>query len=103
MRKRYTRFSILLSVVSLSLTLFINSQIANEYLRVDRKTQIWFWITEQTQFVYQYYVALIGIAALVFALLSFRTTSEKSSAVVAFILSAIAIALVFIRIWRLFV
>lgn len=103
MRKRYTRISILLSVVSLSLTLFINIRIAKEYLRVDRKTQIWFWMTEQIQFGYQYYVALIGIAAMVFALLSLRTANKKTVVIVAVALSVVAIALVFMRIWRLFV
>lgn len=103
MRKRDSRFSILLSVVSLSLTVFINIQIAKEYLRVDRKTRALFGIKEQFQFTYQYYVVIIGMAALVFALVSLRTAGKKTRNVVAIVLSAVAIALVFMRIWRLFV
>lgn len=103
MRKRYTSISIFLSVVSISLTLFINIQIAKEYLRVDRKTQILFGLTEQLQFGYQYYVVIIGTAALILALLSLRTAGKKTRTVVAIMLSTVAIALVFMRIWRLFV
>ena len=102
-KNTFIKISILLSIFSISISLFINYQIAKEYQSVDRKTQLLFGIKELYQFGYQYYMVVLGLISLVLALLSIKTVNQKSKLFTAILLSVIAITIVFIRIWRLFV
>jgi len=92
--------SIILSVISVIITTAINIQIANEYLRVDGKTKALFGLKEILQFSYQYYVSIVGLTAMIFAI---KATSNPNSKIIALILSVSTIVLVFARVWRLFV
>lgn len=101
MKKRFLDFSILLSVISLTLTIIINYQLAKEYLRVDGKTQALFGIKEMFQFSYQYYIAGIGLLSTFLAFIG--KGSNISKKYIAIILSLAALIIVFLRIWRLFI
>jgi hypothetical protein len=99
---KYFEISILLSIISIAATLFINHQIAEVYLKAHGKTRALFGITE-LRFGYQYYVATLGIAALIFAILGFKGNNSRSKKFVSALLSLTAIVMVFVKIWRLFI
>ena len=101
MKKRFLSVSILLSVISITLTLLINLKIAKEYQHVHGKNRALFGITEIFRFDYQFYVLLIGLIALSFSILA--KSNKFINKYLAIILSTIAITIVFLRIWRLFV
>ncbi len=96
--KKSFYISLSLSILSIIFTVFINIQIAKEYLRVDGKTKALFGIKELLQFSYQYYVAILGILALLLALFSKET---KKSIILSASLAILSVALVFLRIWRI--
>src|SRR5687768_17338629 len=102
MKKNYLEISILLSILSITITLFINNQIANAYLKSVGKTRALFGLTE-LRFGYQYFVVIFGIIALIFAILGTKGTSQRSKKLIAVLLSLLAIIIVFVRIWWLFV
>lgn len=99
----YTNISIFVSLISISVTTFINYQIAKEYLRVDGKTRMLFGIKEILQFPYQYYAVVFGLTALILAILSREENNQKIKYYTAFFLSLSAILIIFLRIWRLFI
>ena len=101
MKKKLLDLSILLSIVSIALTVIINFQIAKEYLRVEGKTKALFGIKEMLQFSYQFYVAGIALLSALFAIICKNV--EISKKYIAIILSLLALLIVFLRIWRLFV
>lgn len=84
------------------MSIFINYQIAKEFNHVDGKTKALFGIKELLQYSYQYYVVVLGLVALIFSLLA-KQTETKNHRKIAIIFSLISIAIVFARIWRLFV
>ena len=102
-KRKYSNISILISTISIAITVFINFQIAERYLRAYGKTKALFGITELFQFGYQYYVAILGLISLVLAILSFRKEGKRKQVIVAALLSLISILIVFARIWRLYV
>lgn len=90
-----------MSTISITLTLVINYQITQKYLKASGKTKALFGITELIQFGHQYYVVSVGLLAASLAIYgSSITTSKKYFAV---LLSTIAIILVFLQIWKIFV
>lgn len=97
------KFSMIISTISIIATVIINLQIAKEYSRVGRKTQVWFGITEALQFGYQYYIVVIGIVALLFSIISIKKKKEGPCPIIAVVISLLAIIVVFLKIWRLFV
>ena len=100
---RYFLISTLVSIISISTTLFINIQIAQAYLKSDGKTRALFGIKELLQFGYQHYVVIPGIVSFIFAVLVIKGTNQRSKKVAALLLSLLAIAIVFARIWRVFI
>ena len=102
-KSNFIKASVLLSIVSISISLLLNYQIAKEYLRVDGKTKLLFGIKELLQFGYQYYVVVPGLISLTLALLAIKSDNPKNRILIAILLSLIAITIVFARVWRLFV
>ena len=102
-RNKYLEVSISLSLISIIVTVFINSQIAKAYLKSDGKTRALFGLNELLQFGYQYYVIIPGIISLIFAILSLKINTQGSKKISALLLSLFAIVIVFARIWRLFI
>lgn len=100
LKSRSVYISITLSVISVITTTAINIQIAGEYLRVDGKTKALFGVKEILQFSYQYYVCILGLAAIIFAIKSNGKPTAKTMALI-FGLSTIFFA--FLRVWRLFI
>jgi hypothetical protein len=103
LKRHYPEISVLFSLVSIAISLLINYQIAKTYLRSDGKTKALFGLRETLQFGYQYYIALLGILALVLAIAGIRQNNLKRKKFTAVIFSLLAITIVFVRIWRLFV
>jgi hypothetical protein len=103
LKKKYLDLSILLSVISIAGTLLINNQIAREYIKASGKTRALFGIKEILQFSYQYYIIAGGVTALIFAILGLKENNYRIKKTTAFILYLLAITIVFVRIWRLFV
>ncbi|HNP24739.1 MAG TPA: hypothetical protein PKM63_22065 [Panacibacter sp.] len=95
-----SKVSIAISIISILITIAINIQIAKEYLRVDGKTRALFGIKELLQFGFQYYVAILGITALIIGVIA---KDKSKSTPFAISLSVFAIILVFMRIWELFI
>lgn len=96
-------FSIGLSLVSISTSIYINYEIAEAYLEVDRKTKLLFDIVESVRFSYQYYFVIISIISLLLALIGNNGTHSKTLKVISLMLSLLANTIVFLRLWRLLV
>jgi len=99
----YLKISTILSIISIFLSIFINIQIAREYLKSDGKTRALFGIKEALQFGYQYYVCILGVISLIVAILGIKGNSKRRKVLSAILLSVFALILVFVRLWRLFV
>jgi len=102
-KSKYLLLSIIISLLSICITVFINIQIAKEYLRVDGKTRALFGIKEIYQFGYQYCVALPVLCSLILLVLSYKGSSSVYQKIGAFALCIVAIVILLARIWRLFV
>ena len=102
MKRKYLEISISLSIISIAITLFINHKIAEAYLKADGKTRAVF-LPELLVFGYQYYVAMLGIVALILAITGVKKNSQTTKKFLAVLLSLLAIVIVFIRSWRLFI
>ena len=100
LKNKFINISIIISILSIIITTAINIQIANEYLRVDGKTKALFGVKEVFQFSYQYYVSILGVAALIFAIIANVKFSSKS---INILFAVGSIVLVFVRIWRIFI
>lgn len=87
-------------MISILISLQINFEIAKRYDSADGKTRALFGITELLQFGFQYYVTIIGLVSLIFAILNFRTKTNTRKTIAAVLFSLLAIAVVFARIWR---
>ena len=98
-KDQYIKISITLSIASILTTIFINFQIAEAYLNSRGKNKALFGLSELLRFGYQYYVVIIGITSLVFAIL--RNKKEKNR--ISILLSLLAILIVFSKIWMLFI
>ena len=102
-KTRYLILSILVSVVSIFATIIINTQIAEAYLNSDGKTRALFGIKELLQFRYQYCILLLGIVSLVLAILGIRGNSQNIKKAATVLLSLLAITIVFVKLWRVFI
>ena len=91
-----------MSIISIAITLFINHKIAETFLRADGKARAIF-LPELLVFGYQYYVVLLGIVALILAIIGVRKNTQTTKKTTAVLLSLLAIMIVFVRIWRLFI
>ncbi len=104
-KKKYKLLDIstCLSIISIIVTLVINGKIANNYIHASGKTKALFGLQEMFLFGYQYYVAILGVLALLFVIFSINKPETKFKKLITLFLSLIAITIVFLRIWRLFV
>ncbi len=100
MKKHLIKISFILSFLSLAATFLINIQIAKHYLKADGKTRALFGLTELLNYGYQYYIAVLGLFALISALFATAPANKK---IIALVLSILSIAFVFARVWRLLV
>lgn len=100
MKEHLIKISFILSLISLATTFLINIQIAKHYLNADGKTQALFSLNELLTYGYQYYVAILGLLALISALFAIASANKK---IIAAVLALLSIACVFARIWRLFI
>ena len=101
--KYYLPASILISVISILTTIYINYQIADRYLRARGKTRALYGLTELLSFGYQYYVVLLGILSFILAAMTINKGEKKNKIISALLLSLLAISIVFARIWRVFI
>ncbi len=99
----YFIISILVSNISIFITLFINHKIAEEYLKSNGKSRALFGIKELLQFNYQYYVVIPGIVSCILLILAIKIGIPTGKTITAALLSLLAITIVFVRIWRIFI
>src|ERR1700744_6403336 len=96
---RKLHFSLALSCLSIVTTTWINVSIASHYLSAHGKTQALFGIIELTYW-FQYFVSVIGLAALI---LSVSSRNRSGFRLFCIALSIVALVLVFVRLWKLFI
>jgi hypothetical protein len=96
--KKWTRLSIILSCISILLTIAINIDIARMWWHTDGKGRALFGLV-QIQFAYEYYVLIVGVAALITGF----TVRDRRGRLICCGLAVLAICLVFAQIWRLFI
>ena len=102
-KNKLLNISIFVSIISIIVTLLINRQLADAYLKSDGKTRALFGVIEILQFGYQYYVTLLGGVSLILLFFCIKGNNQKTKLIVALLLSLLAITIVFVRIWRLFI
>ena len=103
MKRNYLNIALFLSLLSIGVTIIINIKIAQRYISATGKTRALFGLTELLNFGYQYYIAILGMVVLMLSILSVKTNEQRNKKRIAVLLSVVAIALVFVRMWRLFV
>ena len=85
------------------ITIYINIQIAQRYINATGKTKALFGLTELLTFGYQYYIAVIGIISFILSILSLKVNGQRNKMRMAVLLSIVAIAMVFLKTWGLFI
>ena len=85
------------------ITIYINIQIAQRYINTTGKTKALFGLTELLTFGYQYYIAVIGIISFILSILSLKVNGQRNKMRMAVLLSIVAIAMVFLKTWGLFI
>lgn len=94
--------AIILSLVGLIILVKINMNIAHIYEASSGKTRLLFGIVE-LGFLYKYYVGAFGLLAIILSIHARRKNEEKRWVRVAFIISIIAFAATFLKLWKLLV
>lgn len=103
-KARFLTVSILLSLISIGISVYINIQIAKAYINTDGKGRALFGLILLLRFGYQYYVAILGLIALIMALVNIKVdTQQRTNLLWAILLSIFALTIVFADFWRLFV
>ena len=92
--------SIIISIATIISLILINFQIAQYYLRLDKKSQMLFGLLEYLNFGYKYYLSIGGLIAIILALSVLLSSRKKVLSILAFLIGVIALILVFVRLWR---
>ena len=103
MKKDFLKYSFWLSAVSIASTLIINFKISQDYFRSSGKDRAFFAVHAALNYLYQYYIAIFGLIALVLIFLSWDKKNLKGRQLIAVGLAVFAIIFVFAKLWRLFV
>ncbi len=101
--KRYSSISVIFSALGIISTIKINYDIALRYLSSDGKTQALFGITEILYFYYQYFIVVLSLTAIIFAVIGTKKNENRLTNRVAYLLGVMSIILIFTRIWRLMI
>ncbi len=103
MRKNFLKYSILLSVVCIAITVVVNGIIAKEYFESTGKRKAFFDLHAAINYIFRYYIAIPALLALLLAFFSSRPSSTISRRYTAIILGFVSFVLVFAKLWRMFV
>ena len=103
LKDKYAIISGLISIICIIAILIINQEIARRYQSLDGKTQAFFGIIELTTFGYLYCFIIPGIIALILGIKSFLKKETRWKAIFATAIACFAVAIVFMRIWRLMI
>lgn len=96
---KYSILSILISIACVVYLILLNYRLAQNYLQVDGKTRALYGIIELSWVVYKVYLIPFLILSAFFWNLAIRKKEARSFYVAAILVSVIAIALIFVRIW----
>ena len=84
-------------------TLMINFKISQDYFESTGKDRAFFPLHAALDYLYQYYLALFGLTALILVILSRKKETRISRLLIAGGIALFSILLVFLKLWRLFV
>lgn len=103
MKRDVIKYAFWLSVISIVCTLVINLKISQDYFESTGKNRAFFPITAVISYIYQYYIALLGLTALVLVFFFKDNKPLKRRKLLVAGLAVFSIILVFIELWRMFV
>ena len=103
MRNNLLKISFWLSAISIICTLLINFKISRDYFESSGKDRAFFALHAVLDYIYQYYVALVGLIALVLAFLYRKNEAYTTRRLTVGAVALFSVILVFLDLWRLFV
>jgi hypothetical protein len=80
----------------------INLKISQDYFEATGKNRAFFDLHATFDYLYQYYIAIFGLIALILAFLSKKIDHRTSRLLTAVGLAIFSLILVFLNLWRLF-
>ena len=102
LKRKLAFISCLISTVCLARIIYINHEIAVEYLSSTKKTQMLFFLT-LLAYNYKYYYIIPSVIALLLAIKAVKKNEQSSFVNLVISLSIITILSVFLPIWRLMI
>lgn len=84
-------------------TLIINFKISQDYFEYTGKDRAFFPLHAALDYLYQYYLALFGLIALILIFLSKKNENQLSRLLMAGGIALFSIVLIFSNLWRVFV
>ena len=100
---KFSLFSIIISLISIVLIIWLNFDLSKTYNLTDGKGRALFGVFESTYLFYKY---LIGFIIIVATLTSFIGAIKKDNSIsiyISILLVTISILLIFIRLWKFFI
>ncbi len=103
MRKNFLKYSILISILCILITILVNGIIAKEYFEATGKRKAFFDLHAAVNYIFRYYIAIPSLFALLLAFFSSRPSATTNRRFTAIILGIVSFLLVFAKLWRVFV
>jgi len=100
MRNKFSFISLFISIASIVSTTILNYHLAQSYLTAGGKTKALFGIIEISRLNYKLWFFIGGLIAFIAAIIAVKRKENKKLYRVSFILSLVAMILVFIRFWK---
>jgi len=100
LKNRFSIISSSLGIVSIICTVILNYRLAKSYIAADGKTKAMFGIIEISNWGYKIWFFIGGLLAFVLAIIALKKKESKITYRLSFLLSLIAMLLVFIRFWK---
>ena len=99
----FSKIAILLSVISILWTLYIESSIYDDYLSSTGKTKALFGLKLLFDYSYRFYLCAFGIVSLFLSFVAHRKNENQLYIIIAILLAISSILLPFMGIWKYFI
>jgi hypothetical protein len=103
MKRNLLEYSLWLSIISIVATLIINFKISQDYFGSAGKDRAFFSLSAVINYLYQYYIAILGLVSLILVLFSKVEQNQLKKKFAIGFLAVFSIILVFVKVWVLFV
>lgn len=100
LKNKFSTLASLLSLCSIVSCIILNYDLAKLYIKASGKTKALFGIIELSRLDLKTWIFIAGLTALILSLVAIKRKENKKLYQFSFVISLIAMILVFIRIWK---